>query len=120
MKFRNRSSIIAACMACVASAASAIGSAIGFEKAPEPFDPSAGRKHHSRPRRPTRRQRIKEAFKRRRRELGFRMTLNRACWLRCVQQGHDEKAYMIANQKGKHGPWRFDGRMQRRGKVVTL
>lgn len=120
MKFRNRSSIIAACMACVATAASAIGSAIGFQKAPEPFDPSAGRKHHARGRRHTRRQRLKAAFRRRRAELGQRVTLNRFLWLRSVADGHRVKAEMIAKQKGKHGPWRFDGRMQRRGKAVTL
>lgn len=120
MQFRNRSSILSACLACIATAGNFIGQATGLIKAPAAPGPSKGRTHHSRPRKPTRRQRIKAAFKRRRQDLGYRMTMNRLMWLRSVYDGSVEKARMIAQQKGKHGPWMLDGRMEKRRGLKAL
>ena len=48
------------------------------------------------------------------------MTMNRLMWLRSVYDGSVEKARMIAQQKGKHGPWMLDGRMEKRRGLKAL
>jgi hypothetical protein len=113
MRFRNRSGILAAAIACLASVGNAFGQSSREIVLEPPHEPQ-GRKHHSKPRKPTRRQRIKASLRRKKRELGGKVTLNRMIWTRCVKQGLQFKLFLEACQQGKHGDWKNDGRLAQR------
>ena len=120
MQFRNRSSILIAALSCVAAAGARFSQSLGLTSPIALEPPHQGRQHHSKAVKPNRRHRLKaqrERLKRARRAVS---SVNRAMWICSARDGAEEKARMISNQKGKHGPWMWDGRMERRGKGVAL